>query len=191
MILNGSISFFWALGLALLSWSVSTSHVLEKQCTGKVWGGVAEAGVCRDYKALWSMTLIGTYVNHFLSSPLTHERRRFLTRKYRFSTFCALLLDIHTHRKSNRRGAYLMPEDDKDAQRLNDLKSARVRSAGYDAPADQSAVSSSIFDSDIGYHNRYGVEETDETEMMPHGPLDDHEAQAQKDMGYHNQFFRD
>lgn len=60
MILNGGISFFWALGLALLSWSVSTSHVLQKQCTGKVWGGAAEAGVCRDYKALWSMTLVGT-----------------------------------------------------------------------------------------------------------------------------------
>jgi len=60
LFLNGTISFFWALGLSLLSWSVSTSHVLEKQCTGKVWGGVAEAGVCRDYKALWAMTLIGT-----------------------------------------------------------------------------------------------------------------------------------
>jgi hypothetical protein len=58
-ILNGTITFFWALGLALLSWSVSTSHVLQKQCTGKVWGGEAEAGVCRDYKALWSMTLCG------------------------------------------------------------------------------------------------------------------------------------
>jgi hypothetical protein len=60
MVLNGSISFFWALGLALLTWSVSTSHVLQKSCTGSVWGGEAEAGVCRDYKALWSMTLCGT-----------------------------------------------------------------------------------------------------------------------------------
>jgi hypothetical protein len=60
MVLNGGLSFIWALGLALLSWSVSTSHVLQKQCTGKVWGGDAEAGVCRDYKALWSMTLVGT-----------------------------------------------------------------------------------------------------------------------------------
>jgi hypothetical protein len=59
MVLNGGLSFIWALGLALLSWSITTSHVLQKQCTGKVWGGEAEAGVCRDYKALWSMTLVG------------------------------------------------------------------------------------------------------------------------------------
>jgi hypothetical protein len=58
--LNGSAAFLWTMGLAMLSWSVSTSNVLGKQCTGKVWGGEAEAGVCRDYKALWSMTLCGT-----------------------------------------------------------------------------------------------------------------------------------
>jgi hypothetical protein len=60
LFLNGGISFFWVLGLALLSWSVSTSHVLAKACTGSIWGGEAEAGVCRDYKALWGMTLVGT-----------------------------------------------------------------------------------------------------------------------------------
>lgn len=60
LILNSGISFFWALGLGLLSWSVSTSHVLAKACTGNIWGGEAEAGVCRDYKALWGMTLVGT-----------------------------------------------------------------------------------------------------------------------------------
>lgn len=58
--LNGSITFFWALGLGLLSWSVSSSHVLEKTCTVSGWGGALQAGVCRDYKVLWSMTLIGT-----------------------------------------------------------------------------------------------------------------------------------
>lgn len=58
--LNGGGGLLWGLGLGLLSWSVSTSHVLAKQCTGSVWGGEAEAGVCRDYKALWSMTLVGT-----------------------------------------------------------------------------------------------------------------------------------
>lgn len=165
MTLNGTISFFWALGLALLSWSVSTSHVLQKQCTGKVWGGAAEAGVCRDYKALWSMTLVGTV-----------------------STFLALLLDIHTHRQTTRRGAYNLPEDDKDAQRLNDMKSMRVRSEGYDAPKDQAAVSSVVFEeSDIGYHSRYGAER-DEREVVPHSPL---EERQRGDMGYHNRFFHD
>ncbi|PSS20633.1 hypothetical protein M430DRAFT_50282 [Amorphotheca resinae ATCC 22711] len=165
LVLNGSISFFWALGLALLSWSVSTSHVLEKACTGDVWGGSAEAGVCRDYKALWGMTLVGTV-----------------------STFSALLLDIHTQRKTNQRGAYILPEDDKDAQRLNELKSSRVRDAGYDVPSDQSAVQPSIFDSDIGYHNRYG-EPDDDLQALPHGPLEDN--RPSRDMGYHHQFFRD
>lgn len=60
LILNGSITFFWALGFSLLSWSVSISHVLERQCIGKAWGGMAQAGVCRDYKALWSMAFVGT-----------------------------------------------------------------------------------------------------------------------------------
>jgi len=63
LVLNGAITFFWALGLALLSWSVNTSHVLQKQCSGEEWGGNTRAGVCRDYKALWAMTLIGSYVS--------------------------------------------------------------------------------------------------------------------------------
>jgi len=165
MVLNGGLSFIWALGLALLSWSISTSHVLQKQCTGKVWGGEAEAGVCRDYKALWSMTLVGTV-----------------------STFLALLLDVRTHRLTTRRGAYNLPEDDKDAQRLNDMKSMRVRSEGYDAPKDQAATSTAVSDeADIGYHNRYGAEE-EEREVVPHSPLDERQR---GDMGYHNRFFHD
>jgi hypothetical protein len=62
LVLNGVISLFWVLGFALLSWSLSSSHLLDRQCSGKEWGGLAEAGVCRDYKALWGMTLVGTYV---------------------------------------------------------------------------------------------------------------------------------
>lgn len=103
------------------------------------------------------------------------------------STFGALLLDAHTHRKQNRRGKYLLPEDDKDAQRLNDMKSMRVRSEGYDAPSEHSAPGGSVFEQDIGYHNRYGME--DGEEVYAHGPLEP--RQAQKDMGYHNQFFHD
>jgi len=175
LILNGSISFFWALGFGLLSWSVSSSHVLEKHCTGKVWGGMAEAGVCRDYKALWSMALIGT-----------------------LSTFAALLLDAHTQRKTTRRGKYLMPEDDKDAQRLNEMKSLRVRSEGYEAPIEENAPGGTVFEQDIGYHNRYGHDEDarelqEEHEVKTQGPLDETQplGQTQQDMGYHNRFFHD
>jgi hypothetical protein len=79
-----------------------------------------------------------------------------------------------------------MPEDDKDAQKLNDLKTARVRTEGYEVPREQGATNSTGStmawqEQDIGYHNRYGAEE-------PHGPLDGEEI---KDMGYHNRFFRD
>ncbi|KAE8449802.1 hypothetical protein EG329_007278 [Mollisiaceae sp. DMI_Dod_QoI] len=121
LFVNSSISLFWALGFALLSWSVSTSNVLAKACTGKVWGGEAEAGVCRDYKALWGMTLVGT-----------------------ISTLAALSLDISTQRRVTRRGIYNLPEDDRDAQsqRLADLKSksVRARTKGYEAPKEQSDV---------------------------------------------------
>ena len=82
-----------------------------------------------------------------------------------------------------------MPEDDKDAQSLKELKSPRVRSEMYDRPPEQSESSStSIFDSDIGYHNRYG-DPDDRIQTVPNGPLGDH--QAGSDMGYHNRFFRD
>ncbi|TVY83715.1 hypothetical protein LSUE1_G002568 [Lachnellula suecica] len=165
--LNGGIGLFWAVGLGMLSWSISTSHVLNKACTGRAWGSEAGAGVCRDYKALWSMTLVGTA-----------------------STFIALALDLHTWKKSTRRGAYVMPEDDKDAQKLKDLKTARVRSEGYEAPREQAVTNSTGStmawqeqEQDIGYHNRYGAED-----HQPHGPLD---AEEIKDMGYHNRFFRD
>ena len=91
-----------------------------------------------------------------------------------------------------RRGAYILPEDDKDAQRRNDMKSMRVRSAGYEAPREQSAVTEKGVawqdgeldgSGDIGYHNRYGAEEE-----VTSGPLD---GEGRRDMGYHNRFFRD
>jgi hypothetical protein len=76
------------------------------------------------------------------------------------STLLAFALDILTHRRSTSRGNYNRPEDDKDAQRLNEMKSMRLRSKGYNAPKDQAEVSSAVFEeSDIGYHNRYGAEE--------------------------------
>lgn len=80
-----------------------------------------------------------------------------------------------------------MPEDYQDTQRLNGLKSNRVISEGYDRPAEQNGASSSIFDADIAYHNRYGELEH-EAQAIPAGPLDEHPG---GDMGYHNRFFRD
>jgi hypothetical protein len=81
-----------------------------------------------------------------------------------------------------------MPEDDQATQRLNELKSARVRSEGYDAPAEQNETGTSVFDSDIGYHSRYG-DPDDEVRTVPQGPLGDH--QSDTDMGYHHRFFHD
>ncbi len=77
-----------------------------------------------------------------------------------------------------------MPEDDKDARALNELKTARVRSEGYKAPREQSGVGSAAWEEqDIGYHNRYGADEGEGTR----GPLESERV----DMGYHNRFFRD
>jgi len=138
-LLNGGISILWALGFALLSWSISTSHVLSKVCSRQVWGGEAEASICRDYKALWAMTLCGTV-----------------------STFAALALDIKTEWTTTRRGIYAIPEDDKDAQKMNEMKSMRVKSEGYEAPEDQRDIGLGgglEQEMDIGYHNRYGAEE--------------------------------
>lgn len=42
--------------------SLSRTDVLIKQCTPENWDGPDAAGVCRDYKALWGMTLVGSYV---------------------------------------------------------------------------------------------------------------------------------
>ncbi|PBP21437.1 hypothetical protein BUE80_DR007509 [Diplocarpon rosae] len=122
-----------------------TSHVIEKQCSSEVWGGDAAAGVCRDYKALWAMTLCGTV-----------------------STLAALALDVHTQRKTARRGVYSIPEDDRDIRRLGEKESFRVRSAGYESPREQRdfkilAHDSALeLDEEIGYHNRYGVDEISE-----------------------------
>ncbi|KAL2071135.1 hypothetical protein VTL71DRAFT_12370 [Oculimacula yallundae] len=142
--LNALISIFWALGFGLLSWSINNSRVLAKTCSKQAWGGDAAAGVCRDYKALWAMTLCGM-----------------------ISTYAALGLDIRIEWRTNIQGIYAIPEDDKDAQKMNDLKSMRVKSAGYEVPKEQSDTIDAggvEQEPDIGYHNRYGVVEEN------HGP---------------------
>lgn len=75
-----------------------------------------------------------------------------------------------------------MLEDDKDLQQLNELKTMRVRSEGYDVPRERTISTGSggawqEQEQDIAYHNRYGAEE--ET----HGPL---ESDERRDMGFHN-----
>lgn len=82
-----------------------------------------------------------------------------------------------------------MPEDDKETQRLNNMKSMRVRSEGYEAPVEENAPGGSVFEQDIGYHNRYGHDE-DGQEVIGHSPLEERQPQ-QVDMGYHNRFFHD
>ncbi|PBP21484.1 hypothetical protein BUE80_DR007681, partial [Diplocarpon rosae] len=135
-LLNGGTSVLWAVGFALLSRSISTSHVIEKQCSSEVWGGDAAAGVCREYKALWAMTLCGTV-----------------------SSLAALALDVHTQRKTARRGVYSIPEDDRDIRRLEEKESFKVRSAGYEAPREQrdfkilAHESALELEEEIGYHN--------------------------------------
>jgi hypothetical protein len=62
LILNGSIFFFWALGFGFLTMAVAKQSLLAKECTRSVWGGEDEAKICTDYKALWAMSLLGTYV---------------------------------------------------------------------------------------------------------------------------------
>jgi hypothetical protein len=60
LILNGSITLGWLLGLGLLTWNIAGSKVLQTECTAEHFGGEAGAGVCREYKALWGMTFCGT-----------------------------------------------------------------------------------------------------------------------------------
>jgi hypothetical protein len=113
----------------------------------------------------------------FTHPKLVHIVRRSQTdnRTCRVATFAALALDIHTQRKTARRGVYAMPEDDKDAQKLNDLKaipSVRVLKGGYDMPTEQDSVITGsgstwqIPEEDIAYHNRYGAEQE------AHGPVE-------------------
>ncbi|KAH6683467.1 hypothetical protein B0J14DRAFT_468056 [Halenospora varia] len=138
-VLNGGLSVLWAVGMGMLTWSIASSNVLAKQCSAKVWSGEAQAGVCRDYKALWSMTLVGAV-----------------------STFAALALDIHTWTKTTKRGAYVLPEDDKVALKMK-APPRGGRQEGFEPTRDVHGQGSMMFEQereiDIGYHNRYGADE--------------------------------
>ncbi|KAG9228162.1 hypothetical protein BJ875DRAFT_260129 [Amylocarpus encephaloides] len=140
LITNGGISAIWAMGFGMLSWSISTSNVLAKACTGSIWGGDAGAAVCRDYKALWSMTLVGTV-----------------------ATFSALTLDFSTWKKTASRGAYAMPEDDKDAIKANNMTAAELQNQKFEPLKERSVVQTTGVtpfhnEQDIGYHSGYGQE---------------------------------
>lgn len=114
LILNSLISVGWGLGLGLLTWSIAGSQVLQKSCTAQQFGSDAGAGVCREYKALWSMTLCATV-----------------------GSILALLLDVSTLRKEHRLGEYKAPEDDLKSQHMHDMKTMRVRKEGYETPDEQ------------------------------------------------------
>lgn len=60
---------FWVLGLGPISSTVAKNEVLQQACTAAVWGRPENALICKDYKALWAMTLVATYVflNPFFS----------------------------------------------------------------------------------------------------------------------------
>jgi hypothetical protein len=91
----------------------------------------------------------------------------------RISTFAALLLDIHTLRKTTRRGVYVKPEDEKDAHKLNYLKTTLVQNTGYDVSSDHRTVTTGSgeawHEQDIGYHSRYGAELETQEPLGPHG----------------------
>jgi hypothetical protein len=132
--LNTTISIFWALGLALLTWSLNPT--LHKACDSEHWGSEAGMMVCRVYKTLWSFTLCGFV-----------------------STILALCLDIHTNRKATKLGVYVLPEDDKNALKMQEMKPARVMNGGYELPKEQGM---GLVEKDIGgggvsmIHSRYG-----------------------------------
>lgn len=112
------------LGFGLLSWSLS--NTLKTRCDLATWRSSTAIGVCREYKSLWTFTLVGTV-----------------------STLAALALDIWTHMKTTERGIYVMPEDDKNAALLKDMNG---NTKGYE-PSRGGAFEEEI---DIAYHNRYG-----------------------------------
>lgn len=126
-LLNGMASIFWMLGFALLSWSLS--NTLRKSCDVQTWRSSTAVGVCREYKSLWTFTLIGM-----------------------LSTLAALGLDIWTHMKTIERGIYVMPEDDKNAAILKEMNGGNSKAKGYE-PSRGGAFEEEL---DIAYHNRYG-----------------------------------
>ncbi|KAJ8062578.1 hypothetical protein OCU04_009103 [Sclerotinia nivalis] len=128
-LLNGTASIFWMLGFGLLSWSLS--NTLKKSCDVQTWRSSTAVGVCREYKSLWTFTLIGT-----------------------LSTLAALALDIWTHRKTIEKGIYVLPEDDKNAAMLKDMNGGNSKAKGYE-PSRGGAFEEEI---DIAYYNRYGAD---------------------------------
>ncbi|KAA8565137.1 hypothetical protein EYC84_010884 [Monilinia fructicola] len=126
-LLNGTASTFWILGFALLSWSLS--NTLQKRCDLQTWRSSTAIGVCREYKSLWTFTLIGT-----------------------LSTLAALGLDVWTCMKTIERGVYVLPEDDSNIAILKDMNGGNSKAKEYKATRG-GAFEEEI---EIAYHNRYG-----------------------------------
>lgn len=109
-----------------MSWTLGNN--LKKHCDLQNWRSITGIGVCREYKSLWTFTLVGT-----------------------LATVAALGLDIRTHMKTIEKGVYLQPEDDKNvmSQKANGGNS---QAKWYEASRGE-AFEEEI---DIAYHNRYG-----------------------------------
>lgn len=76
-----------------------------------------------------------------------------------------------------------------------------MRDQGYEVPLEENAPGGSVFDSDIGYHNRYGADENldhvggsppDLSLMANRSPQPSPQPspQIKQDMGYHNRYFQ-
>jgi hypothetical protein len=81
------------------------------------------------------------------------------------STFLAFGLDLQVQHQVTRLGGYNKPEDEKDAQKLENSKSDYVKSQGYDAPHEQGDKDwHHELDEDVAYHSPYAEQR--------HGSLD-------------------
>ncbi|KAF2269620.1 hypothetical protein CC78DRAFT_528823 [Lojkania enalia] len=79
--LNSLLALLWTVGFALLTWwsSGTLSHV----CNTANWDSGLGISICREYKALFSFSLLGW-----------------------LGTVLALVLDVNVYRSTNRRGKF-------------------------------------------------------------------------------------
>lgn len=137
-ILNSTLAVLWAISFGLLSWwsSGTLSHV----CNKDNWVDELGISVCRQYKALFSFSLLGL-----------------------LSTLVALVLDVHVQRQAVARGRFQaigMGEVEAKSEHVEGHESdpnliasrqRRQNSGGYAVPEEQFA-----YGNDTGYHGAAG-----------------------------------
>jgi hypothetical protein len=126
-------------------------------------------GIVRNVRQVLSFTIYATFT---LSRGLNQDvKLTYDLAEYRPSQHCSSMSTL-----SERRPV---------AESMSSPKTIKVRKEGYDAPKEQSTVSTvsgaEWQEQDIGYHSGYGAEETQ-------GPL---ESSEKSDMGYHDRFFHE